>query len=466
MSFQQFLLALRGRWTICVALFVATIAAAFLVTLVMPKTYEANTSVLVDVKDEQMINTPLASPRAQLGYMQTQIDIIQSPRVAREVVQKLKLAESPGAKAAYAKSGAHGSIEDWLADALLLQLKVDSSQSSVIQLKYLANDPRFAADVANAFADAYVETTLKLRTDPSKDAAAWFDDQLKSLRQALEDSQSKLAAFQREHGILATDERLDIENARLAELSTQVLRAQDIAIDSSSKLGTSRRRSSETLPEVLASPLVQTLKGELLRAEAKLQEMATRLGPNHPEYVQQQMQVRALRERLNGEMGRVVGGVESSTAQSGARVAALKAELAQQKKKVEDLRDARASASALMRDVDTAQKAYDAALQRYLVNKVESKARLTNVTVLNPAVIPNLPLRPRMPLNLALGAFVGLILGFAAVFFLELLDRRVRSTSDIEIGVEAPLIGTLLPWRPSTLPGQADTRALPSPTAA
>ena len=466
MSFQQFLLALRGRWVIFAALFVATLVAAFAVTLVMPKTYEATAGVLVDVKDEQMINTPLASPRAQLGYMQTQIDIIQSPRVAREVVQRMKLADSPAAKAAFARAHARGSIEDWLADALLQSLKVDSSQSSVIQLKYLANDPKFAADVANEFAGAYVDTTLRLRTEPSKDAAAWFDDQLKGLRQSLEDSQSKLAAFQREHGILATDERMDIENARLAEISNQVLRAQDSAIDSSSKLGTSRRRSTDTLPEVLASPLVQSLKGELLRAEAKLQEMATRLGPNHPDYVQQQTQVRALRERLDGEMHRVIGGVESTSAQTGARVAALKEELAAQKKKVEELRDARAAAAVLMRDVDTAQKAYDAALQRYLVNKVESKARLTNVTVLNPAVIPNVPLRPRMPLNLALGAFVGLILGFAAVFFLELLDRRVRSTGDIEIGVEAPLIGTLLPWRPSSLPGQSETRALPSPTAA
>lgn len=463
MSFHQFLLALRGRLAIFLALFVATIAAAFVVTLVMPKTYEATSAVLVDVKDEQMINTPLASPRAQLGYMQTQIDIIQSQRVAREVVERMKLAEQPGVKEAFARSGGRGDIRDWLAEGLLQTLKVDSSQSSVIQVKFLARDPAFAAEVANQFAAAYVDTTLNLRVGPTKDAAAWFDEQLKGLRQALEDSQAKLNAFQREHGIIATDERLDIESARLAELSNQALRAQDSAFDSSTKLGQARRRSSETLPEVLASPLVQTLKGELLRAEAKLQEMSMRLGPNHPDYIQQAEQVKALRERLNGEMHRVVGGVESSSAQTQARESALKGELAAQRKKVEELRDARASASVLMRDVDTAQKAYDAALQRYLVNKVESKARQTNVTVLNPAVVPSVPLRPRMPLNLALGAFVGILLGFAAVFFLELLDRRVRSTSDIEIGVEAPLIGTLLPWRPANLPGQSETRALPSP---
>ena len=103
MTFQQFLLALRGRIGIFFSLLVATVVAAFLVTLVMPKTYEATTSVLVDVKDEQMLNASQQSPRAQLGYMQTQIDIIQSQRVARKVVEDLKLADNPGIKAAFMK---------------------------------------------------------------------------------------------------------------------------------------------------------------------------------------------------------------------------------------------------------------------------------------------------------------------------------------------------------------------------
>src|SRR2546423_14415644 len=111
MTFHQFLLALRGRWAIFLALLGATVVAAFLVTLVMPKTYEAMTSVLVDAKDDQMLNQPLGSPRQQLGYMQTQIDIIQSERVARKVVAEMKLADSPGVKAAFMKAtGGPGAI--------------------------------------------------------------------------------------------------------------------------------------------------------------------------------------------------------------------------------------------------------------------------------------------------------------------------------------------------------------------
>src|SRR5712671_2908200 len=113
MTLHQFLLALRGRIWIFLALVLATIVAAILVTLVMPKTYQATTSVLVDVKDEQMLNTPLGSPRAQLGYMQTQIDIMQSQRVARKVVEDMKLADNPGVQAAFARKGGRGDIKNW-----------------------------------------------------------------------------------------------------------------------------------------------------------------------------------------------------------------------------------------------------------------------------------------------------------------------------------------------------------------
>jgi uncharacterized protein involved in exopolysaccharide biosynthesis len=117
-----------------------------------------------------------------------------------------------------------------------------------------------------------------------------------------------------------------------------------------------------------------------------------------------------------------------------------------------------------VRDVDTAQKAYEAALQRYLVNKVESGAQQTNVSMLNAATEPSRPSKPKVPLNIALGVIVGLMLGLGAVFLLELLDRRVRSTADLESGLEAPLLGTLRPWQPSRLLGGADPpRALPGP---
>jgi len=465
MTLHQFLLALRGRFRIFAAIVLATFLGAVIVTLLMPRTYDGNVSILADIKDEQLLNSPTQSPRMQLGYMQTQIDILQSQRVARKAVEDLKLDQNPNVKEAFARKGGRGDIRDWIAGGLLADLKVDSSQSSVIMLKYSSDDPKFSADVANAFAKAYVDTVLKLRTEPTAEAATWFEEQLKALRTQFEQAQAKLGEFEKENGILATDERVDVETARLNELSLQSVRAADLSYDAGARSGMARSGSNENSPDVIANPLVQSLKGDLLRAESKLHELSTRLGPNHPQYQQQAAEVQALRERVASESRKVVGGVQSSAGQSAARRAALERDLAEQRKKVEKLREARHRSQVLVRDVDTAQKAYDAALQRFLVNKVESGAKNANVAILTPAREAVLPSKPKIPLNLGLGLFVGLLLGGAAVFFLELLDRRVRSTLDLEDGVDVPLIGTLQPWHPSgLLAGPAGPRALPNPT--
>jgi chain length determinant protein EpsF len=466
MTFHQFMLALRGRLWIFLSFFGATVAAAVLVTLLMPRSYDSTASLLVDIRDEQSLSGTAPSARNQIGYMQTQIDIIQSPRVAKIVAQDLRLGETPQAQAAFAQSGAHGDINDWIGSALLSKLRVESSQSSVINLTYSASEPQFAARTANAFAKAYLETTLNLRVEPTKQAATWFDDQLKGLRKDLETAQSRLTAYQREKGIIATDEKVDIENARLAELSNQALQAQNLTFESSSRSGLATRNvAPDSLPEVLGSPLVQSLKTQLLTAEAKLQELSTRLGPNHPQYQQQASEIAALRSRMNGEIGRVVAGVKNLTAQAQAREASLRKALDEQRARVMELRDARSEAMVLQRDVETAQKAYEAAQQRYLVNKVESGARVSNVTILNPATEPTRPSKPKVFLNILLGVVMGLVLGLGVVFLLEILDRRVRSDIDLESGLEAPLLGTLQPWHPSRLlGGPSGGKALPSPT--
>jgi uncharacterized protein involved in exopolysaccharide biosynthesis len=309
-------------------------------------------------------------------------------------------------------------------------------------------------------------TSLALRVGPTKQATGWFDEQLKTLRADLESAQERLAAFQKEKGIIATEDRVDVEQARLAELSTQLLRANDLMYEAQSRSGlASGNARREELPEVLGNPAIQGIKTELVRAEAGLAEMATRMGENHPQYRQQASLVGSLRGRMNAEIGRVVAGVQNLTTQNRARVQQLQAAVEAQRQRVVEMRDAKNAAFILQRDVDTAQKAYEAAQQRYTVNKVESGARFANVTILNEAAPPAKAAQPKLLTNLALGVLLGLVLGLAAVFLLELLDRRVRSADDLDSGLDAPVIGQLQTWNPSRLLGGngGSHRALPSP---
>src|SRR5260370_31729541 len=139
MNLHQFLLALRARFGVFFMVFAATVLAATAVSLLLPKSYKATASLLVNPnKDEQALSNvlhPLVLPQERLSYMQTQMDIITSEKVARKVLQDLKLAESPLTRAAFEKeTEGTEAIEDWLGENLLKKLAVWTSRSDVIHV--------------------------------------------------------------------------------------------------------------------------------------------------------------------------------------------------------------------------------------------------------------------------------------------------------------------------------------------
>jgi chain length determinant protein EpsF len=473
MNPNLFLLALRARFTVFALVLAATILAAALVSLLLPKTYTAAVSLLVDAKEEQSLSNVLIPPRERIGYMQTQMEIITSKRVARKVVQDLKLAEIPATRTAFEnETGGEGSIEDWLVENLLQRLKVSTSQSSIIQASFSSRDPRFSALVANAFAKAYVGTMLELRVEPTRQAAAWFDEQLKSLRANLEHAQATLTDYHRQRGIVSADERLDVESTRLGELSSQVARTQEQVFDWQAREqqahATLRQGASlDKLPDVLSNPFIQKLKGDLLLGEAKLHELATQYGANYPQYQRQLSENQSLREKLDAETRKVVAGIENSKRQSRQRGAELKVAMAAQRARLLELKENRNELAVLTRDVETAQRTYEAAMQRFVISQVESRASETNVTVLNPAVAPSTPSRPKIALNIALSVVVGTLLGIGIVILMEMSDRRVRSSTDLDNGWNVPLLAVLNAWQPAANPplgrSSGTAGALPNP---
>jgi len=281
---------------------------------------------------------------------------------------------------------------------------VEPSQSNVIQASFSSADPRFSALVANAFAKAYIDTMLELRVEPTRQAAAWFDEQLKTLRANLEDAQAKLTEYHQRQGIVSADERSDVENTRLGLLSDQVARAQDQTFQWNSREQQARSflkqgRSPDRLPDVLDNPFIQKLKTDLLHGEARLQELATQYGANHPQYQRQVSENQSLREKLDSEMRKVVAGVESSARQSRQHEVELAKALAAQRARLLELKESRNELTVLRRNVESAERAYDTAMQRSVVSQVDSRASQTNVTVLNQAFVPGVPSHPRSSLT-------------------------------------------------------------------
>jgi chain length determinant protein EpsF len=458
MSFTQFLLILKARWLVATLTLVVTVATTVAVSLMLPKSYTASVTVVVDPKSKDPITGAMLPTQLLPGYLATQVDIINSRNVALRVVDALKLTEIRSVREDFQQqTEGRGDIRYWMADLLLKKLEVKPSrESSVIEISFSGTDPKFAAIVANAFAQSYVRTNLDLRVEPARQTNAWYEEQIKQLRAKLEQAQAALAEYQRSKGLVVGDERsVDAETARLAELSSQLVAAQSQTFDSASR----QSQSGNALAEVEQNPLVQGLKRELALAEAKLTELAEKVGVNHPQYQRAKAEVATLRADLEAEKQVAARSVGATAKVARGREADIRAALAAQKAKVIALKTQRDEASVLIRDVDNAQRLYDAALQRAGQSRLESLATQTDVAVLNPAVPPIEPSSPKILLNTLLAIFLGTLLGIGLAFLMEMIDRRVRSAEDLTSGLDIPVLGEITgiarrrPWsirRPAT----------------
>lgn len=439
MHLSQFLIIMKARRiTVLLTLFII-VAATVAVSLIMPPTYTATTSLVIDAKEADPITGQSVPVRLLPGYMATQVDIISSHNVALKVVDALNLADNPVARRQFMDdTGGKGSMREWLADMLLKYLEVDPSpEGSLVDVSYKGRDPQFSAAVANAFAQAYITTTLELKVEPAKQTSAWFQKQAGFLQGRLEQAQDKLSEFQRKHGLVGSDDRLDVENARLQQLSTQLVQAQTQAYDALSRQRQMHdamkkgRDATSALPEIIGNNLIQSMKADLMRAQNKLSDVSESAGKNNPEYQRALTQVKNIRSRIDAEVKNVAAGISTNARIAQQRVDDLKQALDEQKQKILNLKHQNDQLSMLKKDVESQQNLLDTVMKRSGESRLESQMNQTDVAVLNPAVPPLKPSSPRLVLNTAVAGVLGFLLGIGLAFVRELRDRRVRSENDL-----------------------------------
>ena len=441
MSFLQILQILRAHFRVALITPVLVFLLTLAVTLQVPKQYTASTSLVVDVKTDPIAGALMPNVGSP-AYMTTQTGIIQSDRVAGRVVNLLRLEKSPLAIERWQEETAGKiPIETYWGALLRRGLVVEPSRgSNIINLTYTGQDPKFAAAVANAFAQAYIGVTIDLRVEPAKQYAAWYDERLKELRETLEAAQARLSAYQREKGIAIADERLDQENARLNALMGELAAAQAATAVSVSRYKSSGDAMS---PEVQQDPMVQSLKNELARAETRLAEVSLNVGENHPQRVQIATQIAGLKQQLDEAVHRVTGVSAATTRVSAQHENELKALVDAQKQRVLSMREERDKLAFYVRDVESAQRSFDVVTQRISQTSLESQFDQTNVRVLSPAVEPIEPSWPKVARNLVAGLLVGILLGAGLAVGMEFIYRRVRTPEDMVVPENVHLLGVL-----------------------
>lgn len=444
MTFSQFLSILRARRRLFIAVLLGVLVPVVAISLIWPKKYIGSASVVVDIKPDPIsgLSQSLITP----SLIATQVDIIGSERVARRVIRSLKLAEVPAIRDDWSKdtAGDNVDIETWLVVLLQKQLDVKPArESSVISIEYGAPDPKFAAAMANAFAQAYLDTVLDLRVDPAKQFNSFFDARAKDARSALEKAQTRLSEFQRESGVVMTDERMDIENQRLNELASQYVLVQSLSAESGSRQAQAAGGAADKLQEINSHPVVASLRADLSRAEAHLQELNAKFGESHPQVVEQKANIAELRVRIDTEIKRLSAGVGVTNNITRQREAQIRSELDAQRAKVLKMKQVRDEGMLIQRDVEAAQRAFEQIQLRLTQSNLESQITATNVSLLTPATPPAKHSSPKLVLNTIVGLFLGLLAATGFALIAELRNRRVRNVNDISDALKLPLLGIL-----------------------
>lgn len=452
MTLYQFLLILRARWR-AIALFVAVaLLAALAANLLLPKKYTAQTSLLIDIRAADPTGSAAWGGTLASNYLATQVSIISGDRVAQRVVEILKLDDDPHTKEAWSKAThGRGDFDAWLVTGLKQGLDVRPARdSNVIDIIYRSDNAERAAQLANAFAQAYMDVNLALKTEPAHQYAEWFDERTKAAREKLEAAQSRLSAYQQKAGIVSSDGNVDYENARLAQISSQLTAVQAEVAESQSK----RNAGGSTVADVMQSPLINNLKADVARLEGQVQELRVNLGPNNPRRERAEAQLAAARSQLASETARIQSSINTTYQVNRQREHDLQAALAAQKARVLKLNKDRDDLNVYRRDVEAAQREYETVSKSASQTRLESLTTQTNVVRMDSAVAPLLPSSPKSRLNLLIAALAGTMLGVAWAVMLELINRRVRSAEDLTQMLDLPVLGNISSSRePRHLPG-------------
>jgi succinoglycan biosynthesis transport protein ExoP len=412
-------------------------------SLLWPKKYTAKSVVMVDMKVDPIAGTSSAGVMPSAAYLSTQVDIIESKFVSQKVIQQLQLDANAKIREEWESAGSKGDFNSWLSDKILSNLKVEAArESNVIEINYSGVDPNFSAAMANAFAKSYIDSSVQFKTAPAKQYSDFFEERAKLAHQKMEATQNKLAEAQRDKGILVTDEKLDAETVKLNDLTAQLTALRGIVADASSRK-TQGSTSGEVSPDAMNSSILLTLRSDLSRQDAKLDESLERYGENHPVIVELKANIAATKQKIREEVARVNGSLNASKQISISREETIRAAVEEQRQKLLQLKKDRNDILILERESQAAQRVYDAIQVRQSQMSLEGSNSQANIVVLNVASPPSTPSSPKVGLNIVISVVLGLFLACLFAMAAEFMDRRIRSSNDLVTLLRIPVIGHL-----------------------
>ena len=472
----------RHRFTLLSFTLVA-LCAALLISLVQTPIYRVRTSLeiqslsLTELKSADAEGSPgsYASPES---YVETQAKLLQSESLIEHVIDKMNLhkerpATAWGVFASYMQRVFELAKVNRLPEReqLIRQIQRNltvrtSGNSRLLEVLYESPNPKVAADFANTLVSEFIELTQEQRWKTAQATAEWLTNHLDQMKGQLEASEAQLQDYAQTTGLSFTSEKESLAENRLKELQDELSKAQADRIASEAKFEEAKRKSADSLPEILEDPTMREYRQKLTELRRQYAELSATLTPAHYRVQRVQAQINELQAQIQKERTNVLGRIQNEYSAALRRERLLSEARATQAKVVADQASKAIHYDTLKRDVDSNRRLYELMLQRVKEASLTAALRDSNVMVIDRAKSPFLPYRPSLLMNSAIGLFSGVLLGFGFVVVRERLDRRISGPGDAQVYLDLPELGVIPLDEPAIALNNSDRPRLQGSTPA
>ncbi|MFZ2587750.1 MAG: polysaccharide biosynthesis tyrosine autokinase [Alphaproteobacteria bacterium] len=466
-SFNDTLAVLLRRWKVIAVSTLALVAlgASYLV-LAKPQ-YTAEGMLQINTRQERVMNVDevLSGLNGNDAAIRTEIDVLQSRKLAHRVIEKLNLANNadfssgtsllavaknmvkalilPATEESSTAKSTDETRNTTLANAFLGRLDVRMlPRSYSIQARFTAANPVLARDIANAVMQEYLTSQLEDRLDAARRATSWMNDRSKQLQKRVQASEMAVQSF-RQANNLTTAKGIKLSDQQLSELSSQLILAR-------AQLAEAQARSSnsasvgrfDTTADVLNSPLIQNLRIQETEVRRKMSDLAARYGDRHPRMMTVRNELSNIQGKIGEESAKIRGSLQNEVSVAQARVQTFESQLKDLQTQSNTSNDAEVQLMELERQAEAERTLYESFLNRSKevaqMDFAQSDAR-----IIYAAETPQSPSAPNKGVVMAAATLLGLLLGIGLVMLLEMLDSGYRTVQQLEAATKLPVLGML-----------------------
>ncbi len=442
----------RRRWKLFAAVAAFTTVLVVVVAFLLPPIFLAVSNIKLDPNQHTALDLDRLANGAppDQAIVDSEVTVMQSRDVAESVVQRLNLTadedyqpkSGPAARDPHSPAYLEATIEN-----LLKKLDVKrNGETYIINIGFHSKDAAKAARIANAFADEYVLTSVKLRVQTAQAQSVWLSERLTRLGQEVQAADAAVAGYKTANGIMTAAVGGTVTDQQIGTITSQVAQAESEAAAARSNYEAAQaqiaRGGIDSVSAVLNSPTVVQLRQKRTELLSEQGDINTRYGPRHPESIKIQQQVDGVDRQIREEAQRIVSGLASDSRASEARAAALRGQLGGLKGQLSSNNRASVQADNLQRVADAKRAEYTTLAATAQQASQQEHANETQAQIISRAVEPVKADFPNKPIFAALGLILGMVIGLGVVFAVEAVDSGVRTVDDVEGELGAAFIAS------------------------